>query len=336
MTVYFAANEFEAFVIAGGWSFSTTTGFDATICRGSMQINNVTSNGTLTGTLSASATELWLAFYWAQTFTAGPYNAAGVLVQIQDATGKPFLRIIGPSAGAVPTFTFQKSTNGSTWTTVGSTFTGAQSTLYRLAIHARINSSGLFEAYVDTNLLGSSSEDTTVYAASAASFVFARNATIGGGNCSSFFSQVIAADADCRGWKLKTIFPSGAGSNAGWTGLFSDINSDAVPADTTINTTTATGVKQSYAVTDVGANQYSAYAVMAVVTSTRAEVASGGPQHIDHLIRRGSTDYLSSDLAPPTSFGPVLTVWATDPSTGAPWNLTSFTGAIEYGFASAA
>ena len=52
----------------------------------------------------------------------------------------------------------------------------------------------------------------------------------------------------------------------------------------------------------------------------KAQVDTTGPQHIQGMVRAGSTDYTSSNLSPPQgSWGWISTDWTTNPNTGVAW-----------------
>jgi len=332
MTIYFAANEFEAFTItnSGSWSISTTAGsYDSTICRGSMLCSN-DGSATIKGTLSAAASSFWLSFDWygAGGFATG--NTGQVMVSLSDGT-KNFLRIVGVG-GNSSNLAFQKSSNGSSWSQIGSQFTLTQNTRLKLAIQVIISASGTFALYNGTTLLASSSEDTTVYAASCASFALGVQDTSGVTGWTTRYSQVMVSDVDNRNWKLKTVYPSGAGNDNAWTGgTAGNLNSSSPPTDASPMTSATINQVETFATTDAGANQYSAYSIKAVVTSERATADVNPPSKLDHVVRVGSTNYTSSDITPSTSFGPTQVVWATDPSTGAAWTYADFGASVQLG-----
>lgn len=150
-----------------------------------------------------------------------------------------------------------------------------------------------------------------------------------------YLSQIICtADMSTIGGKLKTLRPTAAGTYSQWTGAVTDVN-EAVNSDTTTNSTTAAGQKQTYALADVTVPV--GYAIAGVWHWCRAKSDGANPSNIKSLLRAGGVDYLAAAnmVGMGLAYGPVGQRYDTDPATGLGWTQAGVNG-LEIGYQSAA
>ncbi len=316
MSISFRANEFEAFVLTGNanLAFVTTAGsYDTALCRGSMRFGG----GSTAAFSFASLTDFWTSFDYFFSSNFGFSAPAQPAIVLTNA-GQGFLRLLTVNPGSLQ---LQWSSNGSAWTNIGSSFAFTGAVRYRVGLYIKLNASGTYEFYVDGSLKASFSGDTTVHAAACTGGQLSSRGVGTDSDNTCMFSQVVVSPEDNRSKKVGTINLSGAGTANAWTGAYSDINGSAVPADSTLLTTTGNNNVATFTITDNWSGAYLGYTVDEVALSCRAErSAGGGPQNLQLAIRRASTNYFSASVSGlDTIFKPFQAVWTTDPSTSAAW-----------------
>jgi hypothetical protein len=133
----------------------------------------------------------------------------------------------------------------------------------------------------------------------------------------SYWSEVIVATTNTRAMRLVTLAPAANGNTDNWdTGGVSNVNKTTLTT-TTVNASGTSGEIQEYTVNALPSGTFS---VLGVWLNAYTEVDTTGPQHIQGMVRTGSTDYTSSNLSPPQSaWGFVSTNWLTNPNTGVAW-----------------
>ena len=137
---------------------------------------------------------------------------------------------------------------------------------------------------------------------------------LAGASFNWYWSEVIVADLDTRGMKLKTLEVTGAGTETGWTGVYTDVNA-VDSTDVTVMSADAADAMQTFALADLP-EAFSGH-VHAVVTQARG-VADGSPGSIQHVLRSGGSNHVGATKAL-AAIGPTMQVWATDPATAAAW-----------------
>lgn len=150
----------------------------------------------------------------------------------------------------------------------------------------------------------------------------------------TYWSEVIVATTDTRNLRLATLAPSSNGNTDNWdTGGVSNVN-ETTDNTSTVNASGTAGQIQEYSVTALPSGSFQ---VQDVWLNMKAQVDTSGPQHIQGMVRAGSTDYTSGNLSPPQgSWGWISTDWTTNPNTGVAWT-TSDLSAVGFnlGFKSA-
>jgi hypothetical protein len=131
------------------------------------------------------------------------------------------------------------------------------------------------------------------------------------------WSEIIIATTDTRNLRLATLAPSANGNTDNWdTGGVSNVN-ETTDNTSTVNASGTAGQIQEYTVTALPSGSFQ---VQDLWLNMKAQIDTSGPQHIQGMVRTGSTDYTSSNLSPPQgSWGWISTDWTTNPNTGVAW-----------------
>jgi hypothetical protein len=137
------------------------------------------------------------------------------------------------------------------------------------------------------------------------------------GGQSILWSEIIVATTDTRTMRLVTLAPAANGNTHNFdTGAASNVNETTL-SNATVDASGTAGQIQEYT---IGALPAGTWSVLDLWLNARAEVDTTGPQHLQGMVRTSSTDYTSSNLAPPQgSFGWISTDWTTNPNTGVAW-----------------
>lgn len=146
-----------------------------------------------------------------------------------------------------------------------------------------------------------------------------------GGN----WSQMIAADEDTRSLELAHVKPNAAGGNAGWSGLFSDVNAVGIDDNTRI---VATALNQitTFQTQALPAGYNSGYDVVAMIVGARGRKGVTTDHKVRSATRVSGTSYELADFSLATGFGSSQTINTLSPATGLPWTYTEV-GAAEIG-----
>jgi hypothetical protein len=165
------------------------------------------------------------------------------------------------------------------------------------------------------------------------------NQVVLGGNNSSdatSWSEVIVSTTSTLGLRLVTLAPAANGNTDNW-----DVGGVSNVDETTLNTSNynasgTAGEIQLYTVTPTSLPSGS-WTVVDLWENIYAQVETSGPQHIEAMVRTGSTNYTSSNLAPAQgSWTWVSNDWQTNPYTGVPWTASDLGAAgFDMGFESA-
>lgn len=142
----------------------------------------------------------------------------------------------------------------------------------------------------------------------------------------SYISEIIISDKDTRGARLKTFAPIADGHYTGMSGGYADI--DETTPDGAKIAATATGQFYTYTVSGFSSNTS-----LIRAASINGYVSGDGTNDLQAVVRKGDTDYPSSNLGCTASLAPAYIVHETDPSTGDGWNGDDLQS-TEFGYAS--
>lgn len=142
------------------------------------------------------------------------------------------------------------------------------------------------------------------------------------------FSELLVADVSLVTYRCFTIPITGQGSNAAWTGPYTNIDGIITNDGSFVYSPTAAQVTTYVNASTIPGN------IRSIVVSARANCGSAGPQNLQLTVRSGGTNYSSSDRALGNGYTGNLGIWDTDPNTGVAWT-SAGAEAMEYGATSA-
>ncbi|AGH31477.1 hypothetical protein LOKG_00041 [Loktanella phage pCB2051-A] len=141
------------------------------------------------------------------------------------------------------------------------------------------------------------------------------------------FSEIIIADQDTRGMKVKTMFGNAAGANSGFTGGYADVSGFVGPQETTAITSDTAGQISTFGLADPLA---SSAAILGVFINARGTKGASGPQGVNGVLRTGGVNYHSVDKAFEGILKSRSFSWDVNPATGLNWTTAELT-ALEAG-----
>lgn len=144
------------------------------------------------------------------------------------------------------------------------------------------------------------------------------------GTYSIYLSEFIVADEDTRNYRCGTYYPSSDGTHTDGTGAYSDI--DETTTDSAAITLASVGDKQSWGITKHGT--HGTAGIRAVCLN--GLLASDTVNDLQALIYMSSVDYNSADLGISGSPRPLSVPFNTRPDTSSPWGLADLTD-FEFG-----
>ena len=145
------------------------------------------------------------------------------------------------------------------------------------------------------------------------------------GDNKGFFSELIFADEETRGMRVKTIPPTGNGAETAWTGTYADVD-ETTPDTASISTTEADASETfTHSITLAEGTPIKALCLGALAGCAAAD-------GIEAVLRLGETNY-SQDLLMALSAGetPNQSIWHLNPATSAPFT-ASEVNALQFGF----
>jgi len=143
---------------------------------------------------------------------------------------------------------------------------------------------------------------------------------------------LMTEDWSTVGAHVATTRPTGAGSDTGWTGVYTDVN-EQVTNDTTVNQAFTAGLNQTYPQTDITVPD--GYLIAGWWNWLRCKNDGTAPENIQSICRPASTDHVSADLgAVAVTFASNGAQYPQNPDTSAAWT-QSDVNAGQLGFASA-
>lgn len=273
---------------------------------------------------SAAVSDFWFHTVFYSSGQAVGSTSQPVFTFYDSTTGNPQLRLIHTGTAAVMQFQYY---NGS-WNNVGSTFTIAATTRYRLDIHVVFHATtGSIDLYLDEGLVLAysgaltSSNDRVDYVTLQSSF----NSSA----ADKYWSELVVADYDTRGWNVVTMYPTADGAVTTWSGDYTAID-EAVPDANDLVATNGVNDIETYVVSNVptGPDAQDLLTFALFVTGNIDD--SGTPTDIQPVLRIGGTNYAGSSLGFGDGVETKVATYSTDPSTGVGWGLTNL-NALEFG-----
>lgn len=308
MTVVFAGTETEAFIAANGAPVETTasggTRYDSAAVRCSMQLGGSLKDELDTPPLGSLATA-WTHFEIYSSDMAGYLNRTYCEWFNNAATSVFRLRITTVNKVQMQYW------NGSAWTAIGAEVNLGSGTRKAIDVKIVCGGSGSAALYIDSALVASGSASMT----SVTDIDRFKMKDDQAGSSILYWSQVIIATTSTVGWKFYSKPPTGNGANTAFTGAFGDVD-EAVRSDSDFISSTAANDVETYT---GAAITLASGSVKAVVVTMRVKNDGSAPNNVQGALRRGSTNYFSSNLSINSGFGPAVAIWEQDPSTSAAW-----------------
>lgn len=339
--VLFAGGRLDSLSITAGTpTESSSTSFRETAYADASVVTPSTSSATVRATFrdsSFAATDVVTGERVYAHFDTGNAGAPGTTIRtlaaLVDSSGFPWLAIRGTGTSGRAGLYYNSGTGASpTWTLLGSDFAIAagSGTRYTFDIMLTLGSPHTVTLMQDnaTTLVGAA----TFTQASLTSLRHLDLASWSSSFDQSFSQILITRGIPTFGAKVRYARATGAGSNSGWTGAATNVN-EAVNSDTTFDSTTTAGVKQTYAMGDVTVP--AGFEIKSVFNFVRAKNDGTAPNNIKSVIRSGGTDYSSANLSGiGLTFASLGMRYDTDPATSAAWTQTGW-NAAEAGYESA-
>lgn len=331
-TVLFAGGEDIDFTFAGNTSVSTTaSGYNSGYAREFITMNSpgagTPTNNALSPTFTAGST-LWI--YARLAESSGSYLNAQ-LIEVFSPDGVARILVRGASGGLYKISTENASGTITDLVTMSSVCFG--STLTGFDLYINYGTSGEVTLYCNGVSVADYVGNVTTNSATQLNRVaLGSTGLVGYGG--SNWSEIIVATTDTRSMRLVTLAPAANGNADTFdTGGVSSVNETTLN-QATVNASGTSGEIQEYT---VGSLPTGTFSVVDLWTNAQAQVDTTGPQHLQAMVRTGSTDYTSSNLSPPqSSWGWIGTDWPTNPYTGVAWTTSDLSAAgFNIGFKSA-
>lgn len=271
-------------------------------------------------------------------FAVMNYNAfsSEARVELLGAGDSNRIRLVKTTPGSNSTQYRMEYWNGTSWTIVGSVFDlNASATWYQVRIqwsgYGTSSGSVSFRVFADAG-------ETLIASGSASGLNFTSLSGIvrirytdprGAGN--SYFSAAFIVDSGGDTSYVYTNVANADGSDTNGTGGFGSINSTGSTYDSTFISLPASGDRRS--VKNTADRNYNNRTVRAVSVSARLRRGATGPSQARvYLTIGGIRYYHPTVLSLTTSFVSYSLVWENDPSTSAPWTISSAQAAsLEWG-----
>lgn len=130
--------------------------------------------------------------------------------------------------------------------------------------------------------------------------------------------------------RVYSLVPNGSGANSEFVPLsgnnYQNVDETVYDSDTTYNSGSDANQTDTYAFTDVGANN----TIKAVVNNLVVKKDDAGVREVASVVRSGSTNYVGTTQSVPSSYGFLSQIYETDPSTSSPWTLSNL-NSTEFG-----
>lgn len=317
MTILFAGGEMGAFTPSDSTVREALDGgkFNGSFARCAMNMEMPTSYAL--SEKFASATEAWIHFeHYLDSASSDGTMRTGL--QVLDASGNAVIRMQTQEDSDGWRFEYW---NGSAWVLIGSELYIETSAVQTIDIHAKVNSAtGSIAVYFEGTKRAEVASADLSGITNIAQLAFYGRA---GAYTERFISQVIVATETTIGWRLTTVAPTATGASSAWTGTVAEVD-EAIVSDADFINTSSNDQDELFA---HGTAIPAGYAVRGVVVTARAKKGSSGPSNLQLALRSSGTTYYSASKALDFGYGAYVSVWETDPATGAAFTASAVTSA---------
>lgn len=264
------------------------------------------------------------------------YSNGDKMLYVRDSAGAPWVAIRCTGATNFALY-YNSGTGGApVWTQVGVGFTISQNpggAEHRIDIAIQIGGAGIHTVTVFDKELSLATGTFTQ-----AAFTNVRDMQIFAGgvgaNHCMIWEVIMAEGRTTVGARVGYSLPNGAGSNAGWTGTFNQVN-PVVCTDATNNSSGVVAQKTTYAMGDIVVPATNT--IGGVWHWTRGKNDAASPANFKSVCRSAGTDYPAAANVPAIglAYKALAARWDVDPATAAAWTQANF-NAAEFGWLSAA
>lgn len=335
MAVYHAGHEEDCFAaLSGSPVISTTAGlFDPDYSRSAIGCyNEVSRLNAMKIVLSTALAEGWLQF----RLYGSSYSNGGVFVAGYTADDASTLFDLFQAGGSSNvSFQLRGATSDTARTAVSPSipFTTAESGFF--TVHWKAVSGGMLIEFFKNAALVSTATISNSYLNGKTVGIIRLGYNGLGASYRAWYSEIVVADEDTRGWRVATLFPNAVGTTSEWSGSYADIDEAVLDNADFISTDAANKVQL------VGMSNLSIAAqnmdVVGVMQTAVARKGAVGPQNIQAAMRTNSVTTLTANLAGLVPDFNALrpTMWSNNPVTGVKFTVSEIQ-AIELGFKSIA
>lgn len=333
MTIYAAASgEYESLHYPmGAPSHSTTSSnFDSTAADAA--VSTATTYAAAQLVMPSAIATGWLHFHlFMNNFGAGD---SGALITFRSSATAGELRIRASGSGATSNVIYMqvdKTTNGTTWTQLGTATFGLQyNVTARWDVQVNLASSGGYVRIYRNGFLlfeftGDTSTQTNTF--DRVEFGGTREST------DPRFSEIVLASVNTIDWKMQTQKPNGAGNYTAWTGAYTTID-ETTYDDGDYTYSNVNNDKFSYNFENTSSTVQGGREVKALVAQAAVFIPpTSTPGDMRYFLRISSTDYETSDLnlTADGAYNRATYIWETSPATSAAW-ATAAIDSAEVGF----
>lgn len=326
MAIVFVGGESDSFQFLAGVLQNTSGYFDANYSRGA--VNSLVEFYAYAD--GGPYPELWFHVYHADS--QQPTNGR-VFLQLEDSSGQGIVRLVGTATINVLQFQYW---DGASWQNISTPFTFPVNTFRTIDIHCKIDPVvGEFIFYGNGIAQASLTGNTDFFGCTGVNRARLQSLSSSSTAGASGFSQCCMSTVNSTSYKISTIAPNAAGSTAGWTGAYTDID-EVTNSDADFISSAAANQVSTFGLTNLSATA-AALQVVAVGVAVRVRRGAIGPQNIQAAIRTNGVDYYSSNIDGLTGNfnGGRSKTWDLNPDTGALWTAAEV-NALEAGVKSIA
>lgn len=304
-------------------TMTTGSTSDVNYARGSFVVSNSTQNRVRSRKALTPVTEFWFHGNVLIAAMAGT-NTLGWSARSRANSEVDQFRLVYTGTGT--TVQFQRNSAGS-FVSLGSSFSMAINTLHTIDIYCKIDgTSGVFQFYLNGTLVASFSGSALQTQHNVVdSFTLGAFST----GASSYWSECVVADESTVGWRVKSLFPNGAGNQNDFSSSFSAIDEFAIDLGDFAASNTVNHLSL-YTYSNLNAADAFRQMKALVVTSTILRSADSTPTDAQIAIRSGGTNAFSSSVGLSIGRNDPQLVYATNPVTSTAWSAADI-DALEIG-----
>lgn len=216
--------------------------------------------------------------------------------------------------------------NGSAFVNVGAPYSVPYQQLLEVNFHIKGGTGGIFEAWIgDINMVSQSMSMALLTGMNRLRMGNLSDGAVLGG--SDYYSRVVVSTDSTRNLIPIEVPVTAAGTNADWTGAYTDVNEVPLDDGTMISSSTAA---QKFDYAKAAITVPTGYRIRSFVPGYRIRRQLTGPQDCYSMLRSAGTDYTGALLAPDPGLDARVDVYTTDPATGVRFTQAGF-NAMTYG-----